>query len=301
MRQTLNVNQLEYYVATVQHGSYAKAAQVLYLTPQAISKAVNDLEKELNVVLMTKAGRSVRPTAFGLTFCEKANRILYSLTELKLSAQDARVEKPLTSSISLAISISPHRGSAIHPEDFDEFKLRNPGISLITRCNSSGVCLNAVEEGVFDGAIILGPANKPDMNSIKVFGVEPVIVVDKSHRLASRESIVLSDLAEEYIALPNDFRYCLSIITDKLENAGFLPNYVELPPFTKGHEDFLGIHCGAMFAMDDNYVRGLYPNAKFIPLSKSATFEIPVYFVHRADNQNPLLSSLAYYISSLAR
>lgn len=57
----MNLSQLEYFVATVQYGSFAQAGKALFVTPQAVSRAVNDLEKELEVKLLEKDGKSVAP------------------------------------------------------------------------------------------------------------------------------------------------------------------------------------------------------------------------------------------------
>ena len=60
----MDIGQLEYLVEVAEQGSYAKAARRLYVTPQAISKSLGDLEKELNVRLLDKVGRRVCLTEF---------------------------------------------------------------------------------------------------------------------------------------------------------------------------------------------------------------------------------------------
>ena len=48
----MNINQLEYLVASARLGSYAAAARAYYVTPQAIVKAVKLLEKELGIEII---------------------------------------------------------------------------------------------------------------------------------------------------------------------------------------------------------------------------------------------------------
>lgn len=89
----MNLAQLEYLVAAVDAGSFASASKALYVTPQAMSKAVNDMERELGVELLVRVGRCVKPTRAALLIVEHARLALSASREIELTAERFRVER----------------------------------------------------------------------------------------------------------------------------------------------------------------------------------------------------------------
>ena len=57
--------QIYVFTACVESGSFAKAAEKLYLSPPAVMKQINELEKKLGVTLLERTSRGVVPTAAG--------------------------------------------------------------------------------------------------------------------------------------------------------------------------------------------------------------------------------------------
>jgi LysR family transcriptional activator of nhaA len=61
----LNFKHLRYFWAVATHGSIARAAEVLYLTPQTISGQLRELEAQLDATLFQKSGRNLVLTDTG--------------------------------------------------------------------------------------------------------------------------------------------------------------------------------------------------------------------------------------------
>ena len=78
----MNLKQIEYLVAVVKNGSFSLAAKECYVTVQAVSKAIADLERELGLDLFVRESRGVRPTDFGTVFYEKSLEVLRAFNEL---------------------------------------------------------------------------------------------------------------------------------------------------------------------------------------------------------------------------
>lgn len=64
----MNIGQIRYFVAAFEEGSFSAAARKQFVTVQAVSKAVSDLEGELGKSLFIRGNRSARPTEFGTAF-----------------------------------------------------------------------------------------------------------------------------------------------------------------------------------------------------------------------------------------
>lgn len=79
----MNIQQLRYVVTTADHGSMTAAAAALYVAQPALSRAVRQLERELETTLFARSGRGVVLTPEGERFAERARKVLRSLEELR--------------------------------------------------------------------------------------------------------------------------------------------------------------------------------------------------------------------------
>lgn len=79
----MRLEYLNYFAAVVEYGSISKAAAAIYISPQGLSQAIQQLERELNVQLfyrqgsrltLTKAGEEVYHTASKITGLTQALR-----------------------------------------------------------------------------------------------------------------------------------------------------------------------------------------------------------------------------------
>ncbi|MEG0323540.1 MAG: LysR family transcriptional regulator [Raoultibacter sp.] len=59
----MNINQIKYFVSSVENGSFSAAAAEQFITAQGISKAIADLEKELGEPLLIRKNRGVVPAS----------------------------------------------------------------------------------------------------------------------------------------------------------------------------------------------------------------------------------------------
>lgn len=79
----MTLQQLEYFLAAVEHGSFSAAAERLHLAQPSVSEQIRRLEAELGVRLFERVGRGLVPTQAGETLRDHAERVL-------VEAQDAR-------------------------------------------------------------------------------------------------------------------------------------------------------------------------------------------------------------------
>ena len=75
----LNIKQVRYFVAVFQSGSLSAAAKEQYVTVQAVSKAIADLERELKNELVVRESRGGKTTLGGKALEGKAETVLRSV------------------------------------------------------------------------------------------------------------------------------------------------------------------------------------------------------------------------------
>ena len=75
--------QLRIFLAVAEHGSFTAAAKALFVSHSTTSRAVAALERELEVPLFLRHGRSVSLTKAGETLRPEAERILTLMEEIR--------------------------------------------------------------------------------------------------------------------------------------------------------------------------------------------------------------------------
>ncbi len=141
----MNIQQLRYVVATAEHGSMTAAAAELYVAQPALSRAIRQLERELEVTLFSRAGRGIELTAEGRAFTASARKVLRSLDALR-GIGDGR-----TGDAHLVVAASPTLQASMAVPMLST--LRQQGITVPTRllgCGGSTEVHDLVRSGRAD-------------------------------------------------------------------------------------------------------------------------------------------------------
>ncbi|WP_280393304.1 LysR family transcriptional regulator [Nocardia brasiliensis] len=99
--------QLEYFVAIVEHGGFTHAARALRVAQPSLSRAIGKLERELEVPLFHRVGRNAVLSNAGQLMVDRARQVLRDLDALRAAAQAVgagvvgRVDVAATSSSTL--------------------------------------------------------------------------------------------------------------------------------------------------------------------------------------------------------
>ena len=78
----MDLNRLRYFSVVAETGSVRRAAELLHLTPTALSKAVKVLEREVGVQLVRPQGRGIALTDEGRLLARRAGPVLAELATL---------------------------------------------------------------------------------------------------------------------------------------------------------------------------------------------------------------------------
>src|SRR5215468_12696795 len=72
----MNITRIKYFSVVAETGSVRKAAELMQLSPPALSRAIKQLEEELGVVLFVPSGRGIALTDQGRLLQQRAGRLL---------------------------------------------------------------------------------------------------------------------------------------------------------------------------------------------------------------------------------
>ena len=84
----LNLNQFRIFYVAAREGSFARAAELLSITPQAVTHAIDGLESHHKIGFFQKAGRGVKLTQEGEILYEQARSVFEAADKLEQALED---------------------------------------------------------------------------------------------------------------------------------------------------------------------------------------------------------------------
>ncbi len=192
------LRQLEYFVAVAEAGSVTAAAQSIHLSQSALSTALVELERALNVqLLMRHHARGVTLTSAGEQLLAASRRLLRQAAELADEARGLGTELSGTLHLGCFGVLAPY----LLPALLAEMAERLPNLEV----NTSEVDLVELADGVaggrFDLAIGYDIIADPRLEATPIYTLRPYVLLPRNHRLARRKKVDLAELADEPLAL----------------------------------------------------------------------------------------------------
>lgn len=185
------------YLAVVDYGGFAAAAEATFRSQPRISTHVADLEKHLGAQLFDRRTRPVRLTEAGIAFLEHARAVVRSLESGNASVQ--AVLGLLRGTVRLAWH--PSAGAAFGPALLREFAELHPHVTVDIVEGTTEEIATALHNGEADLALRpLLPA--PRENTIQHFMLweEPLVaVLPLTHRLVNNDYVALAEISGERI------------------------------------------------------------------------------------------------------
>lgn len=199
----MNIKQIRYFVSVFDHGSLSAAAKDQYVTVQAVSKAIADLERELKSDLFIRESRGVRPTMFGKSFYAKANSVLRMFDELEDFATHYKDPDMLT--LQLALCSPPFRNHERACASLAAFATKNLGIRTTVQLESGPKALAGLRSGLYDAVFTVGAYEHPEVDCMNVGTVGPGVIMAPNHPLVATKAVTLAEMKQYRLASSNNF------------------------------------------------------------------------------------------------
>ena len=92
---SVNTEGMSLYCTVYEEGNIARAADVLFLSHQAVSKRIKSIEAELGVTLFERSVKGLVPTIAGQDAYRTFRSMLASYDKLQMRLRDAKAERPV--------------------------------------------------------------------------------------------------------------------------------------------------------------------------------------------------------------
>ncbi len=206
---------LETFVTVVEKGSIAEAARRLNLTAAAVAQRIRALESEIGARLISRSGRTVRPTEAGVAILGRAGNFLREVRDLRSIATNDKPSGELRlGAISTAIS-------GLLPGVLKLLMERHPKIEIYVLPGASEELYHKVLNGDLDAAIITRPPFAiPKACDWQIFREEPLIVLTPASTSVCDPHAILA--SEPFIRYERN-RWGGRLVDSYLRRAGIRP------------------------------------------------------------------------------
>lgn len=179
----VTVDQLRVFITVVEEGSFSKAAKRLRRVQSAVSYAIGNLERLLDVELFDRTGRMPVLTEAGAALLADARAVCDRMD--KLHARARSIAEGVEPRLSLAVDTlfpMPKLVEALH-----ELSARYPLVSLHLRTEALGAVASLVMDGTCQVGIGVDLRERTrDLVHVPITTVEMVPVAAPTHELAKR-------------------------------------------------------------------------------------------------------------------
>ena len=212
----MDLRQIEYTVAIVDHGGFTRAAAALHVAQPSLSQSVRRLEAELGAPLFVRLGRQVRPSAAGLDFLGPARRVLREVVR----AREAVTAHAALSVGTLDVVALPTLVAEPLAGLIGRFRHAHPYVTVrVHEPDTPRRLLDMVRDGRCEvGVTEMG--HVPDGLHQHVIGRQVFLAVLPPGRPGSAEPLSLPDLAREALIVTPLGTSTRSVIDDALRQAG---------------------------------------------------------------------------------
>lgn len=189
---------LRWAIVTAQHRSLRQAAEALNIRQSTLSRALRDLEIQLNAVLFERTNGGTRPTMEGQEFLESARRIVQETEAITARLRDRSKGESgrLTVGVHAALIAGNLRATLI------EYRHRFPAVETLLVDGSSDHLISDIARSAVDIAFVAEGNRRLDGKSLSVWSERVVVALPEGHTLTNKETVHWGELCGEPILLP---------------------------------------------------------------------------------------------------
>jgi len=187
----LDLRKVRYFMAVAEQLHFGRAAETLHIAQPALSRQIRALEVELNAQLFVRDRRRTELTPAGEQLFAEGGPLLASAAAVRRRVgRTSRGSNTFTVAFMPGLMVTgPVRAlSAHHPE-----------LTVDVVRTGWDDQVEVIRDGRADVSFVRLPVDQTGLKVLPLFSELRVAVLPTDHRLAGKESISISDLAEEHL------------------------------------------------------------------------------------------------------
>lgn len=265
---SIDLKQLKYFLAVAEEKSFSRAAERLHISQPPLSQQIQKLESELGVRLFARTTRSFELTAAGKALMGEASDLM---SRMRVTIETVRqIDRGEVGRLRIGIVGSAMWGPL--PRLLEEFQRRFPRVTWTLHELGPNDQVEALRSRQIDVGFWREPRNEDDemkqagLRQELCFRENVCIAVYQNHRLASHESVELSELeGEAILTLALDRSAFARHLMDSCAEAGFTPAIFQEALEPQTVLAMVGAGLGVAL-MPETTQRVIWPGVVFVPI-----------------------------------
>ncbi|MBQ1891243.1 MAG: LysR family transcriptional regulator [Firmicutes bacterium] len=208
----MTIKQIEYFIKTCEKGNITLAAEELYASRSAVSKAIHELEEEFGVRLLERSKSGVVPTREGEQVLRQAVSMQSGYEYLRKTLESMNIVHEKVIRVALTRSCS----TVFYEKFLLPFIEKNPEIRFTIHEYNALDAFGRMDSGEYDFAMAPSVLDIDRFERVFLYNNRTCLVVPKDdERFAEKESISIEDIAD----IPLAFATASVPIESTLKNA----------------------------------------------------------------------------------
>lgn len=215
----MELRQLRYFVAIVDHGSLSRAARVLHIVQPALTQQIHLLEDELGALLLHRSAQGMQATDAGKVFYQHALAILKQVSDAK-SAVTQSADNP---SGTVALGIPQSASGALALPLLTAVRATYPDIVFQLTEELTGNLTEQLRSGRLNFAILFDDGQLSGFNTKPMVEEQMMYITRADSQFAcKRKSISLEKALQASLILPSVQHGVRPRIETKVREAGMV-------------------------------------------------------------------------------
>lgn len=196
----MDLRQLRCFVMVAETLHFGRAAQRMNMLPASFGRQIRLLEEHLGCQLLKRTTRHVTLSEEGAEFLAAARDIVDRTDALETAFREGR----RVSAPTLRIGAIDSAALGLLPQVLPRFREAHPELDIELMEQKTIRLLPRILSGRLDLAVVRAPeAADPALTFRYLFHETAVVAMPDSHRLAGRERVSVTDLANEPLIVPD--------------------------------------------------------------------------------------------------
>ena len=294
----MEIWQMKYFITVCKYRSFSKAATNLHISQQGLSKAIKNLEDELEISLFDRSSKGVNSTEFGDLVLKKSQKLVNEFDLMMDFLYDEAKLKKGTISLGLPHLLSNNFFATI----ICEFQDAYPDIKLEITEAGSYVCEKDIEYNFLDISFGIKTVNSHKFQFFPIFSSEMMLLVNKENLLAQKKFVNFKDLEnEKFIMLSTEYKSRYLIIECCLQS-GFKPDIIFQTSQQDSIFELISLNKGITILPKCNSLTAIKISDKISAVSFDIPFKIDVGFiVNKCRILNHITNTLINYTLNFSK
>lgn len=188
----LETRELRYFVAVAEELHFGRAAERLNMAQPPLSRAVQQLERRLGVVLLDRDRRGVSLTRAGATMLAEARLALDAVDAVVRRTRRAAAPEP-----GLVLTTKSGASHELLKELLDSYAARSGAVPVDVLLCEIGGQGQLLRDGSADVALMHAPFDVlSGFDSVEIVTEGQVAILPATHRLARRTSLTMAEVSD---------------------------------------------------------------------------------------------------------